>query len=93
MSRVEENKAALREVNKLVKECDVRGLDATPGVLGAMLIDISKSLAVIADALSKDESTKQNNNYKCKFRSAKNCAFCAFHSDCDEHYYIEGDEK
>ena len=26
---------------------------------------------------------------QCKFRSQKNCDFCAFHSDCDEHW----DEK
>ena len=29
---------------------------------------------------------------QCKFRSPKNCDFCAFHSDCEEHWK-EGDEK
>ena len=29
---------------------------------------------------------------QCKFRSPKNCDFCSFHSDCDEHYE-EGEKK
>ena len=29
---------------------------------------------------------------RCKFRSQKNCDFCAFHSDCEEHWK-EGGEK
>lgn len=29
---------------------------------------------------------------RCKFRSQKNCDFCAFHSECDEHWK-EGDSN
>ena len=66
-SRVEENKELLETCKKLVRRstwADVVSLEKTNSttlsVIGAALIDISQSLAVIADAMSKEETDDPN---------------------------------
>ena len=38
------------------------------------------------------QAEKEFKSRTCKFKSPTNCDFCAFHSDCDEHWK-EGDEE
>ena len=57
MSRIEENKIARDTVTSFLRSADDRGLtesETALGILSMVAIDISKSLAVIADALSKE---------------------------------------
>lgn len=50
-------------------------------------------LKELENAISKCEKEEEEfKNRTCKFRSPKNCDFCSFHSDCDEHWK-EGDAK
>lgn len=39
-----------------------------------------------------EQAEKEFKSRTCKFRSPINCDFCAFHSECEEHWK-EGDEK
>lgn len=46
----------------------------------------------LEDAIAKCEQAEKEFKIRtCKFRSPNNCDFCAFHSECDEHWK-EGDE-
>lgn len=60
-SRVEENKELLKTYGKLVRRktwAEVASLEKTNSItlsiIGAALLDISQSLAVIADSMSKE---------------------------------------
>lgn len=47
----------------------------------------------LEDAIARcEQAEKEFNSRTCKFRSPINCDFCAFYSDCEEHWK-EGDEK
>lgn len=41
----------------------------------------------LENAIAKCEKAEEDFKKRtCKFRSPNNCDFCAFHSDCDEHW-------
>lgn len=41
----------------------------------------------LEDAISRcEQAEKEFKSRTCKFRSQTNCDFCAFHSDCVEHW-------
>ena len=50
--------------------------------------EVSDTLCGVIGVIKGEKTIKP----QCKFRSPKNCDFCAFHSDCEEHWK-EGDEK
>lgn len=58
MGRVEDNKKTMLVIKDVIKEAEYIGEDASNGVIASCLIDISKSLAVIADALTKEGDEK-----------------------------------
>lgn len=58
MSRVEGNQETMRILKDTIKEAEEIGINASDGVIASCLIDISKSLAVIADALTKEGGEK-----------------------------------
>ena len=47
----------------------------------------------LENAIAKCEKAEEEFKKRtCKFKSPTNCDFCAFHSECEEHWR-EGDEK
>lgn len=58
MGRVEDNKKTMLLIKDIIKEADEIGINASDGVIASCLIDISKSLAFIADALTKEGGEK-----------------------------------
>ena len=47
----------------------------------------------LEDAIARCEQAEEEFEKRtCKFRSPTNCGFCAFHSDCAEHWK-EGEQK
>lgn len=48
---------------------------------------VSRKTKELEDAIAKcEKAEKEFKSRTCKFRSPTNCDFCAFHSDCDEHW-------
>jgi hypothetical protein len=59
MTRVEENEMVINEINKKVNDMQIWTYDETiafqTSIIATILIDISKSLAVIADKAESEE--------------------------------------
>lgn len=56
-----------------------------PIVFGA--IGYKAKVKELEDAIAKCEKAEKDfKSRTCKFRSPKNCDFCAFHSECEEHW-------
>lgn len=56
-------------------------------VTGKLNSEIEAKVKELEDAITRCErAEKEFASRTCKFRSPRNCDFCAFHSDCDEHW-------
>ena len=56
-------------------------------------IEYKAKIKELDDAIARcEQAEKEFKSRTCKFRSPINCNFCAFHSDCDEHWK-EGDRE
>lgn len=50
-------------------------------------VEYKAKVKELEDAIARCErAEKEFESRTCKFRSPRNCDFCAFHSECEEHW-------